>query len=728
MINAETFKTESIPFRGLVIVALLTGLGVLVFLTGGPRPMLAVLTMALTEGGLLLLLTLSGACWGDLVAGRLFGKDAPGLLRFATSAGIGLWMWGTGMLLVGSLTTGLLTAWVWWPVVAAGFIIAAIRYRRSLDRLRFPDQVRSHAMVWVLLVVAAAIWLAGASRPPEPIAGGDTGQAARFLQLPREYFDAGHISTLDNNMFSYFPMNTEMLYLTMMCLRGDAYSGVYAAKLVHGLYLVLAAMALIGAFPNRKPRGYSAAVLVATTPLALVASWYARADLPAVLYMALAMLWLGRWLADRRWQSALLIGAALGAVGAGGYAAFPIVVGPTLGVMLILSLRKARLLTHVVLAAMLVAVLVSPWMVRSAITTGNPIFPLASQALGGPDTWSPECQQRWVASHGRLASPPVPQPEGWQQPETPNAIVRLYRGVLFNELFGPMTLALAGLAICLYVAGRDQNAWDTALIAIAFMQLAIWLWMGPNATGMSILALIVPVGLIVGGMAERLYPIQNNPFRPKQHIPDSPWGPMAAKMLVVLAMTVNLLIGLSAERNLQRMLGPTNGWPARAIAESQLGLYGLDANARLMLIGETRTFYFPAGAVYATAYNTHPLEAMLNEGLAPQAILTRLQEMGVTHIWVNWAAIYSLANSCGYPASLSEGVVANCRFDPETRQFVGEPRIAILEELTALGLTEVPLQLPPEAADVEPEEDDTDRLIPVAVYALPLPVAADAVE
>ncbi len=430
MINIETFKSETIPFRALVLIALVTGLGVLFYLTGGARGMLAVLTMVITEGGLLLLLTLSSACWGDLVVGKLLGKDTPPLLRFATSAGIGLGMWSLAMLLVGSQTTGLLKLWMWWPLIAGGFIVGAVRYRHSLDRLRVPTEVRSHAMIWILLAAAVAIWLAGASRPPELFAGaGDSGEAARFLQLPREYFNAGHIGTLDHNVYSHFPQNTEMLYLTMMCLRGDAYTGLYAAKLVHGLYAILAAMAVIGALPNRKPRGYSAAVLLATTPLVLVASWYARADLPGVLYMALAVLWLGRWLTDQRWQSAVVVGMAMGAACAGNYQAMLIIVVPTLVAMAVASLRTPKGLTHVVLATAIAAAVFSPWAIRSVATTGNPVFPLASSSLGTPAEWSPECQQRWLASHGRQFAPPRPTPPPGAAPPPPQTPVGGFRGV-----------------------------------------------------------------------------------------------------------------------------------------------------------------------------------------------------------------------------------------------------------------------------------------------------------
>jgi hypothetical protein len=742
VINIETFKSETLPLRALVIISLLTGLAVLFYVTGGVGPMLASLTMLITEGGLLVLLTLACAAWGDLLISTLLPKDTPPMLRFATSAAIGLWLWGTAMLLVGSLTTGLLTAWAWWPVIGIGFVVGAIRHRRSLDSLRFPEEVRAHWLLWTLIAAAGAIWLSGALRPPGllPAIGGAS-DAIRYLQLPREFLAAGQVSTLDHNIYSHFPMNTEMLYLTMMCLRGGAYPGLYAAKLVHGLFIILAGLALIGALPTRKPRGYTAAMLVVTAPLALFLSWHARAELPCLLYMALAMVWMGRWLTLRRWQAAGMVGLAMGAACASAYWALPMILLPTLAVMALATLRKPATLSHVAMAALLAVALMSPWLIRNMVTTGNPIFPVASQSLGGPAGWSDECQQRWIASHGRQALPPVPTPENWQASETPSALERLYRDVLFNEYFGPMTLALAGLALCFLFARRQRDPWDTALVGIVVFQLAAWLAMGANASPLTVLPILIPLALLVGGMIEWIWPIEGNPFRPKQHIPDSPWGPMAAKVLVTLTVVVNLLIGIQASKQMLDRSDARVAMPAEAVVEFHSGPFQLGEDARLMVIGDPWLFYFPVDTIAATEYNTHPLAAMVDEGLSPEAILARLQADGITHIWVNWDAIYVQAHSAGYPAALSEPMASACSYDYATG-LTGERNIAILNAMIALepGLTEVPYVEPEvpgdeEAADTEAaddapaEEAESDEPYrPVTIYALPAALAAESLD
>ena len=65
------------------------------------------------------------------------------------------------------------------------------------------------------------------------------------LQVPREYFEAGQISELPHNCYSYYPLGVEMLFLLAMCLRSGAYEGMYLAKMLHAVF---AGLAVAGVF------------------------------------------------------------------------------------------------------------------------------------------------------------------------------------------------------------------------------------------------------------------------------------------------------------------------------------------------------------------------------------------------------------------------------------------------------------------------------------------------
>ena len=158
------------------------------------------------------------------------------------------------------------------------------------------------------------------------------------LQLPREYHDAGRIQTLNHNIYSHFPLGTEMLFLLGMCLRGGAYRGVYLAKLMSGLFGVVAVAGVFGSLrcrgekpsPDDEFRRRATVALLATAPWVIYFSWLAMAELAQICYLALALVWLRRWLKARSARSAGWIGAMLGAACAVKYLSVGLIAAPVL--------------------------------------------------------------------------------------------------------------------------------------------------------------------------------------------------------------------------------------------------------------------------------------------------------------------------------------------------------------------------------------------------------------
>ena len=105
--------------------------------------------------------------------------------------------------------------------------------------------------------------------------------------------------------------------------------------------------------------------------------------------------------------------------------------------------------------------------------------------------------------------------------------------------------------------------------------------------------------------------------------------------------------------------------------------HALPEGSRVLLVGDATGFYYPPGTIYATAFNVHPLEPLADKP-AP-VILAALREMGVTHILVRWPEIWRLANTYGYPASLSAAL-----FHPEAHR--APPTLPILETLREAGM------------------------------------------
>ena len=135
----------------------------------------------------------------------------------------------------------------------------------------------------------------------------------------------------------------------------------------------------------------------------------------------------------------------------------------------------------------------------------------------------------------------------------------------------------------------------------------------------------------------------------------------------------------------------------------------LPQGAKILLVGDAKAFYFPPGTLYATAFDTHPLAAMIERGKTPGEIIDALGAMGVTHLWFDWPEIRRLATTYGYPPALS----ADLLLRPAGGQ---PPRLDILDAMSAGGLTISRHITPPHK----------DRPILVTIYALP--AAATKVE
>ncbi|MHC4562454.1 MAG: ArnT family glycosyltransferase [Planctomycetota bacterium] len=705
--------------RALIIMAVIAGGAGLLAATGHWRSGLGALTTFVSEGGLALVIFTAAAGFGGLVVRRLTPQSAPVGLKVTTACGVGLWGLSTLMLAVGSSFDGLLSGWVWWPVIAIGVLLAVWQLRDQAKTRAWPEQLHARSLVWVLIVAATAIWLALATRPAGYVGlGPDEYDVLEYhLQLPREYYDAGRISPLAHNVYSHYPAGVEMLSLLAMCLRGGPYAGMYAAKLIHGLFAVLAVAAVMSSLRGENDlRGRFGGVLLATTPFVISLGWLAMVELAQVCYLTLALLWLRCWLAERQVASALWIGVMLGAACATKYLAVGFLVGPVVVAMLVTALssrQRATVAWHVVPALAATAMLFSPWLIRNTAATGNPVFPLATHVFGRGH-WSGESEQRWIDGHGPAKLPPVPKPADWQMPRQDTRLTRFTRDFVTHQIFGPFVKVLATVAVCLLVASRwGTDPWDWSLVAVAAGQLAVWVLWTHEMPPRFLVPLVVPMALLGAGLLQQIFRMTGNPFR---HDPfdgaGRRWGAPTAVIVLVMAALTNLMAVFGAAR--QATPGVVmNGQPVASVARSGWQQLALPEQARAMLVGEARAYYMPPETVYATTFDAHPLAEMLETGLSPQDVLAKFQADGITHIIVNWEEIVRLAHTYGHPASLSADVLTSYEGQWPTGQWRERPALTIIEQLKPLGLKDVTKM------DAEANGDRPLRWIPPSTYAVP---------
>ncbi|HOF17497.1 MAG TPA: glycosyltransferase family 39 protein, partial [Phycisphaerae bacterium] len=671
------------------------GLGSLFLLSGSGNFFLAKLFIGLTQAAAAGAVVTAAGGFGYLLVGRLGLRSAPAGLRVVTACGLGLWMLATLVLLVGSFTHGLLTSWVWWPIIFVGIVLAAWQARGAVSH-RNPQtstgNFDARILVWVLVAAAAGIVLAGAMRPPGYIFTSDSYDVLEYhLQIPREFYESGHIAQLPHNCYSHYPLGVEMLFLLAMILRGGAYEGMYLAGMLHAAFGVLTVAAIFASLRrDDEARGRFAAVLLATTPIVLYMGFLAMVELAMLFYLAVGLLWLREWLREARAGSAVAAGLMIGGACAAKYLSVGFVAAPLLAVMVLAGARNARRLAHAALAAVLALAMFSPWLIRNTAYTGNPVFPLATQWFGRGH-WSAQSEQRWLDGHGPQLKPPVPAPPDWTPPKPTSRTAMLWRNFLSVDLFGPVVMMLAGLGACLVLAeGWRGDRWDGALLSVAAIQVAVWTFATHGMPSRFVMPVVIPIVLLAGGALARLLRLKHNPLKPAPAGAGeslAAWGRPPAVALFIAAAGVNLVIAFGMYRQCTGIVRggkyieiPAVPTPGDQIARelppySELGM--LPEGSRVMLLGEARAFYFPTGTIYATVFDEHPLASALRRHPDnTPAVVEQLKAMGVTHLWVNWPEMWRLAHSYGFDATIAG--------DLSARVAVGRP--AGLDALDRLGV------------------------------------------
>jgi hypothetical protein len=683
---------KTIPARLAGLLAGITFLAVTAGLCKNWLSLASTATTIILELSAGLAIFASAAGYGQLLVGTLT-KSAQPALRFLTALGVGLYALGTMVLLAGVVSSPnipLLQGGFCWPIVGTGIAIGLWQIQPAWRKWkhRTPSSVGIWpVLAWMVLAAVLAGWLCGASLPPGIMgqASGDVYDVLEYhLQVPREFYNAQHIGALTHNCYSFYPLGLEMLYLLGMALRGGPFDGMFLPAFMHGLFGVAAVTAIyLCLTKHANPKHAEAsgnrqaifsALLLASVPGLIYLSYLAKTELAQVFYLTLALLWLKHWLARPTWQVAICVGLLIGAACATKYLAIAFVAVPVLATMLVFSLRQGRLMKHVAIAGLLCLAMLSPWLIRNIVHTGNPVFPLATQSIGR-GYWSIEQEHRWLSAHGRQNQPPVPQPASWQPTESASWGTLFVENLLCRPSMSPPTVILAALAMVVLIASRNSDRWLWALLIVVVIQFAFW----PFSHQMPwrfVCPVAGPLALLAGGLLESLW---------LSRLRLSFAGPVIAGVILTATVGFNLV---SAWGTFQRESAGNYmmAWSGEQLAGKSWP-WSLTANlppgSKVLLVGNAMAFYFPPNSIYATTFDTQLLDQFIQEGLAAEEILSRLKDMGITHIYVDWSETFRLASTYGFPASLSEELF--------TRRACGlQPGLRILDQLQCLGMRELP--------------------------------------
>jgi hypothetical protein len=275
-------------------------------------------------------------------------------------------------------------------VIALAFVrdlhaVSLAAWRAIRQRPRLSPWVVAWAMALVPVVVVAALLALAPTTDPDGL--------AYHLTVPKRWLQSGRLDYLPTYSYSNAPMGVEMLFSIAMAFAGDI-----AAKGVHCALGAMAAFALYLA--GKRLLDARAGVAVATLYLVGpfgVATMLGCAYLEGAVTFAMAtasLAWVMWW--QTRDAGCLRCAGALAGVAVSfklTAALFPVALlaatwlaaaDPAWGVGQLRE-RTRRGLAQVATLVPFVVAPVLPWMVRSALVTGNPVFPLFARWIPSRD-------------------------------------------------------------------------------------------------------------------------------------------------------------------------------------------------------------------------------------------------------------------------------------------------------------------------------------------------------
>ena len=531
-----------------------------------------------------------------------------------------------------------------------------VNWSEVLLRGQIPFPVLARLLVGTVIVLFLVAMALGALLPST-----DFDVKEYHLQGPKEWFEAGHISWLSHNVYTSFPFLTEMFALLGMVLSGDWFVGALAGKLVLMTFAPATGLAVFCV----ARRWFDVRVAWAAALIHLTAPWtyrisiiaYAEGGLTFYLSLTLFALLLTREaLGCERRRLTLLTGLFAGSSMACKYPGVLSVVMP-LGVALLwFEWQRAgetsegdsansetpvsRVLKAGVIYSIGVLLAVGPWLLKNAIETGNPVYPLANSVFHGAD-WTPTLEANWKAAHG----PPNHNPL--------DLLEKLFDVTMKSNLLSPLFYALAPLTLLI---ARKRKLIGGLWLYVAFLFLSWWVlthridrfWI-PMIPVVSLLA-----GVGVWWTAERTWRYAAG-------------GIVAFCVLFNLGFISTALCGLNTWLGDYDDVRPLAETSAKTIAT--LNQMNLPPDAKVLCVGEAQVFDARFQLVYNTVFDISIFEqwcSAAESGVAPadqkmrspDEIRKTLAEHGITHVLVNWEEILRYRTTYRYA-----DFVAPRRFD-----------------------------------------------------------------
>lgn len=562
---------------------------------------------------------------GDLILAALRLQPASRCQRLLYAYALGM-----GAVSLAVLLLGLAELLHVWSTAGVGALVGGAWWakRRRTPKDDPPAEAESPSTPWLLILAGPFLMFALlAAMIPTP----DYDALAYHLLGPKEWFLQGRIQFLPHNVYTTFPFLTEMFSLLGMAASGDWFLGGLVGQTVlwsfgpaGGLALYVLGDRLFG-----RQAGWTAALIYLTTPWIYRLSSIPYVEGALLFYTVVAVDASLRIAQSPRWGA--VAGALAGCAFCCKYTGAVTTLAPV-AVILLFDAWKRRRWSAVVWAGVGVAVVAGPWLVRNAVWTGNPVYPLAANVFPSP-YWSAEQAEKFRDAHDA---------EVFDWPSVQRYLMEI-----------PAT-----------------SDWQSALV-FAFAPLAL-LGARPRAAGWLWL-LVLYLFIVFWGLTHRLdrFWLPLEPFAAILAGAGVAWlasgvGKVVCWSLVGLALVYNLAYCTVGLCGVHTYLADLNGQRAsRVLSEPSLVLSSdprfVSPNSKVLFVGYAAVYYADRPVLYNTVFDKNVLLDMVWDEESGQVrsddeIQDVFRKAGVDYILVdwNWIKHYRSPGNYGFPAEINE--------------------------------------------------------------------------
>ena len=304
-----------------------------------------------------------GACFAT---GRLVFRSADLPMGFTTSL-----QFGAGAALLSAAIFAQCALHLVSTASLTALALAAIGGAALTLRGLAAPQLPRPNLYWIPFAVFGAFYFINALTPEISADG-----TFYHLAFPARYLRHGGFYRVTTNFYGYLSEGIEMLFLMAFSIGRHS-----SAALTHlsFLFVLAAGMIAYGAFISKPAAGWLGALIVFTSPVIANDAAIAYNDVALATTLFLLYFVLTRWDRDRTVNWLVVAGILAGFAYAIKYTAFlatPYAIG--------FVLWRTRAFKSALPLAICAAALIAPWMIKNAITVGNPVSPFLNRVFPNP--------------------------------------------------------------------------------------------------------------------------------------------------------------------------------------------------------------------------------------------------------------------------------------------------------------------------------------------------------